>query len=157
MSLLSYDPLIGGRRRHHRDWMDPFGAIDTFFDNSRQLQVRDHAARLNFGDEGDFTYKVDVSGFHPEELEVNIEGEDIVVHGQHRSQNDNEQVERSFVRRVRIPTGIHRESIQCHVDDRGHLSVLGQTEADRSQRRTIPISFKQGQQAVTSGESKTTQ
>ncbi|KAI1723809.1 hsp20/alpha crystallin family domain-containing protein [Ditylenchus destructor] len=149
MSLLRYDPLFNGRhRRLGHELMDPFGTIDAFFDNSRQLQVRDHAARLSLGDNGEFKYQVDVSGFHPEELEVNIEGDDIVVRGQHQSRNEDEQVERSFMRRVRIPTGIHRESIQSHVDDRGHLSILGQTEADRSHRRTIPIGFKQAEIAA---------
>jgi HSP20 family molecular chaperone IbpA len=59
-------------------------------------------------------------------------------------------VERSFVRRIRIPQGIHKESIQCNLDERGHLQVLGQkVNKEQPAKRSIPIGFKQAPAAVT--------
>uniref|UniRef100_A0A915CVJ3 SHSP domain-containing protein n=1 Tax=Ditylenchus dipsaci TaxID=166011 RepID=A0A915CVJ3_9BILA len=110
------------------------------------MMLRDHAAQLSFGQNGEFNYRVDVSGFRPEEMNVNVEGDDIIVQGQHKSGNEDEQVQRSFYRRVRIPQGIHRESIQCNLDERGRLYVTGKKlQKDQEQSRSIPIGFKKSE------------
>uniref|UniRef100_A0A915EX28 SHSP domain-containing protein n=1 Tax=Ditylenchus dipsaci TaxID=166011 RepID=A0A915EX28_9BILA len=70
-------------------------------------------------------YRVDVSGFGPNELKVDVKGDDIIVVGEHKSDTHHEAVERSFSRCVRIPKGIHKESIECHVNKKGHLNIEG--------------------------------
>ena len=37
---------------------------------------------------GDLTYQVDVSGFHPDELKVDLHGDEIVIKGEHKEQNE---------------------------------------------------------------------
>jgi len=57
-------------------------------------------------------------------------------------------VERSFTRKVAIPIGIHKDSIQCSVDEKGKICVVGTKQAlEQSSLRNIPISYKpSGQQ-----------
>ena len=66
----------------------------SFFDHERygQLarQLRDHAAKLSMSKDGEFTYKLDASGFKPEELTVNVEGDEICVRGHHTETTDGE-------------------------------------------------------------------
>jgi len=167
MSLM---PFGGRHALHpalHRHTYDPYGmgldpyyglstALDHFFDDSSQLlRLRDHAAKLEFTDDGGFNYKVDASGFRPQELKVDVEGDDLVVRGEHREENHGEQVERTFFRRVRLPEGIHRDSVKCEMDERGRLTVCGaRTAIEQAQRRSVPIDFKQGshhKQAIGNG------
>ena len=49
--------------------------------------MRDHSAQIKIEPNGDFAYKVDASGFRPEELSVEIHGNGIVIKGEHREQN----------------------------------------------------------------------
>ena len=42
---------------------------------------------MQINEQGDLNYKVDVSGFRPEELNVEVQGNEIVVRGEHREQN----------------------------------------------------------------------
>jgi HSP20 family molecular chaperone IbpA len=39
-------------------------------------------------EKGEFTYKVDASGFRPEELKVELQGNEIVLQGEHKEQNE---------------------------------------------------------------------
>lgn len=41
---------------------------------------------MDISEKGDLTYQVDVSGFHPEELQVSLEGDDVVIKGEHKEQ-----------------------------------------------------------------------
>ncbi|KAL3093819.1 hypothetical protein niasHT_021648 [Heterodera trifolii] len=113
--------------------------LDHFFDGMQPM-LRDHVAQLNVSNKGDFTYKVDVGGFRPEEINVEVVGNEIVVNGEHREQNDNESVHRQFSRRVLIPEGIQKESIKCELDG-GRLLISGMKTAGKG-GRTIPIEMK---------------
>uniref|UniRef100_A0A183BHY4 SHSP domain-containing protein n=1 Tax=Globodera pallida TaxID=36090 RepID=A0A183BHY4_GLOPA len=113
--------------------------LDHFFDGV-QPQLRDHVAQLSMSDSGELSYKVDVSGFRPEEVNVELKGNEIVVEGEHREQNQGESVHRQFCRRVLIPEGIQKESIKCELDG-GRLCITGmKTTGDG--KRSIPIEVK---------------
>ncbi|KAL3105497.1 hypothetical protein niasHT_026931 [Heterodera trifolii] len=113
--------------------------LDHFFEGMQPM-LRDHVAQLNVSDKGDLTYKVDVSGFRPEEINVEVLGNEIIVNGEHREQNDSESVHRQFSRRVLIPEGIQKESIKCELDG-GRLFICGMKTAGEG-GRTIPIEMK---------------
>lgn len=54
-----------------------------------------------------------------------------------------ESVERSFTRRFRIPNEIHKETISCSVDEKGHISIIGQkVSTEQPTKRSIPIALK---------------
>ncbi|KAF7638993.1 SHSP domain-containing protein [Meloidogyne graminicola] len=105
---------------------------------------------------GDFTYKVDASGFRPEELTVEVQGNEVVISGEHREKNQGESVHRQFVRRVYIPEGIKKESVKCDMDNNGRLCVSAKQNVEG--KRTIPIDFKPVNTAtITTGGQQTTQ
>ncbi|KAF7629856.1 SHSP domain-containing protein [Meloidogyne graminicola] len=136
------------RRVYRRNWMtDPFDQIDRwvnsmdrYFDEQTGFQMRDHSAKLMIEPNGDFTYKVDASGFRPEELKVEVHGNEIVISGEHQEKNQGESVHRQFVRRVCVPEGIKNESIKCDMDNAGHLCVTAKQNIEG--KRSIPIEFK---------------
>ncbi|KAE9554330.1 hypothetical protein FO519_002440 [Halicephalobus sp. NKZ332] len=146
MSLMFWDPFRF-HRRHDPSVMD---VLDTFFDeNTNRLRLRDHAARLSVKPNGDFDYKVNASGFKPEELKVDLEGEELVVRGEHNDTKENESVQRSFVRRVKLPHGSCKDTIKCDMDSEGHLIVTGiRASLPESQKKSIPITFKEAQPAI---------
>jgi HSP20 family molecular chaperone IbpA len=45
--------------------------------------LRDHSAQLKIEPSGEFSYKVDASGFRPEELSVEVHGKEVVIKGEH--------------------------------------------------------------------------
>jgi hypothetical protein len=77
MALWRYDPYLRPR------YWDPLRMVDdifdSFFDDQLQFRLRDNAAQMRFDDQGSFNYRVNVSGYKPDELKVDIEGDDIVV------------------------------------------------------------------------------
>ena len=140
-----YDPFRVGT--HHRRAYDPFAQLerelDHFFDvPSNQLRVREHAGQLSVDDNG-LRYRIDARGFKPEELNVDVEGDQLVVSADHKEEKNGESVHRSFVRRVAIPKNIQKEALKCDLDESGRLVItappVGQLE---SQKRSIPIEFK---------------
>nr|CAD2201777.1 unnamed protein product [Meloidogyne enterolobii] len=144
---------------HRRHWMaDPLEqmdrwmqSIDRYFDDRVGFQMRDHAAQMKIEPNGDFTYKVDASGFRPEELKVEVHGNEVVISGDHREENQGESVHRQFVRRVYIPEGVKQETVKCEMDNAGRLCVTAHRDGEG--KRNIPIDFKPGNAtATTTGE-----
>jgi HSP20 family molecular chaperone IbpA len=131
-------------------WSSNFGPslLDTFFnDVDFTPRIRDHAGQLQIKDNGDFEYRVDVSGFRPEEIQVNLEGDEFLIQASHDERHTGEAVHREFTRRVRIPDGIQKETIRCDIDARGRLHVQGHTQMlENLPRRAIPIGRRQQEQ-----------
>jgi len=144
---------LGNRRGHNPGWgLTPFGSnfgaglLDTFFnDDEFTPRIRDHAGQLQIKDNGDFEYRVDVGGFRPEEIQVNLEGDELLVQASHDERHSGEAVHREFSRRIRIPEGIQKDTIRCDMDPRGRLHVLGHTQMlEGAPRRQIPIGYRGG-------------
>uniref|UniRef100_A0A914ICN0 SHSP domain-containing protein n=1 Tax=Globodera rostochiensis TaxID=31243 RepID=A0A914ICN0_GLORO len=152
--LWLYDPFRPMRRMLRRP-LDPFATLDHFLDDQFVPQIRDNSAKLGVDDLGNFTYSVDTSGFRPEELNVSIEGDELVVHGEHKQEAANgETVHRQFVRRVLIPEGFQKEGLKCELDDSGRMCVTAPKAGvePAPERRSIPIDVKAKAAAI--GESK---
>uniref|UniRef100_A0A914HE98 SHSP domain-containing protein n=1 Tax=Globodera rostochiensis TaxID=31243 RepID=A0A914HE98_GLORO len=165
LSVSAFVYRISNTRGVHRAWTDKYGKepfyrgalrtsighslfaklgqmeheLDRFFDGV-QPQLRDHVAQLTMSDSGELSYKVDVSGFRSEEVNVELKGNEIVVEGEHREQKQGESVHRQFSRRVLIPEGIQKESIKCKLDW-GRLCITGM-KTTGYERRSIPIDVK---------------
>uniref|UniRef100_A0A915MBY2 SHSP domain-containing protein n=1 Tax=Meloidogyne javanica TaxID=6303 RepID=A0A915MBY2_MELJA len=119
----------------------PINKDIIFEKKDENFQMRDHAAQMKIEPNGDFTYKVDVSGFRPEELNVEIEGNEVVVTGEHfNKQNEGETVHRQFTRRVYIPEGIKKETFKCGFDINGR-SIYITAKQTVEGKRSIPIDF----------------
>uniref|UniRef100_A0A914CIS3 SHSP domain-containing protein n=1 Tax=Acrobeloides nanus TaxID=290746 RepID=A0A914CIS3_9BILA len=112
--------------------------LDAFFDDTLTPRVRDFAGHLAIKENGDFEYKVDASGFRPEELKVDLEGDEIIITANHEEKHEHESVMRHFARRLRIPEHIQKESLQCDLDKRGHLTLTGHGDKITKPKR-VPI------------------
>ena len=94
------------------------------------LQLRDHAAQLNINERGDLTYKVDVSGFRPEELKVEMQGNEIMVRGEHKEQNEGEwewwDIEGAelFLKNVWEGVASGRIAYSNSLEDRRYLDIV---------------------------------
>jgi HSP20 family molecular chaperone IbpA len=88
---------------------------------------------LKIDDKGNFSYKVDVTGFRPEEIKVELQGNKIVIRGE---------------RSVPIPAGIDKSTVKCEMENGGHLCINAQSESDANTRE-IPINFKQTEKKKT--------
>ncbi|KAE9554459.1 hypothetical protein FO519_002333 [Halicephalobus sp. NKZ332] len=139
MSLWIYDPF-----RNSRHW-DPFREMDHLVGellSDRQLMPQAALGELHVGKD-DFAYSVDVAGFKPEELKVDLDGDSLVVSADHRESTNDESVHRSFVRKFTIPKEVRKETIKCDIDSKGHLRIHGAKLAiEDQQKRQIPIEFK---------------
>ena len=139
MSLWLYDPFRTSRR-----W-DPFHEMDNLVSallDDRQLMPQAELGNMKVGKD-DFTYSVNVAGFKPEELKVDLDGDSLVISAEHRESSKDESVHRSFVRKLTIPQEVRKETIKCDIDDKGHLNIHGAKLAIEDQKtRQIPIGFK---------------
>ncbi|KAL7076921.1 hypothetical protein ACQ4LE_003870 [Meloidogyne hapla] len=155
----SMKPFFGYRR----NWMEQFDQIDNWMQSMdyyfneymgfQNFQMRDNAAQMKIEPNGDFTYKVDVSGFLPEELTVEVQGNEFVITGENNKQFEGESVHRQFTRRVYIPEGIKKETFKCVMDTNGRLFVTAK-QTDEG-KRAIPIDFKPINMTTTTGGNTT--
>uniref|UniRef100_A0AC34PWK2 SHSP domain-containing protein n=1 Tax=Panagrolaimus sp. JU765 TaxID=591449 RepID=A0AC34PWK2_9BILA len=139
MALWAYDPF----RIQRRSW-DPFHEVDHLvsglFDD-RRLAMPETLGQMKIG-EDNFSYECNVAGFKPEELKVDIDGNELVISAEHNESNRDECVRRHFVSRVTIPEEVKKDTIQCDIDERGKLVVHGAKLALEDQKkRNIPIGF----------------
>ncbi|KAL3105012.1 hypothetical protein niasHT_028544 [Heterodera trifolii] len=116
-------------------------AFERFFDD--MIPRRDHSAQMNVHD-GNFTFTVDVSGFRPEEIKMEMDKNVIVISGEHREQKYHESVHRQFTRRVLIPEGIKSENIVCGVEN-GRLCIFGTREGGRTNQAEAEEELAMGQ------------
>ena len=61
--------------------------LDLDLADGRLIAEEHEAAKLEVQPNGDFSYRVDTNGFQPDELTVQVEGDEITVRGQHKKTN----------------------------------------------------------------------
>ncbi|KAK0428541.1 hypothetical protein QR680_010859 [Steinernema hermaphroditum] len=133
MALLLSDAFFPGlsplRLRRRRD---PFAGL---FEELHSMHSR--VSRKD----GDFLVSFKTSEFAPEELEVNVVGDSIVVEGKHSSESENGSIERHFCQKMLIPSDVDPESIQSALDSNGNLSVSARIKKPSVEdgKRNIPI------------------
>ncbi|KAH7723463.1 small HSP21-like protein [Aphelenchoides avenae] len=143
--------LLPRRRAYSRGWLSPLTPSTDVFDRVVDNAMRElHELERQLGDvstdEGNFNWQCNVNGYRPDELKVDLEGDQLVVRGEHRDAREGETVFRSFERRMTLPEGARKEAIRCDLDNRGRLNITApvpQPEGQRPQRQSIPIGFKQ--------------
>lgn len=87
-------------------------------------------------------YALSPSPFRPEELKVDLEGNQLVVTGEHSESREGESIERRFQRRVVLPQGIAHDpdSIKCSVDANGVLEIEARRpKIEGQETHNIPI------------------
>ncbi|KAH7720998.1 small HSP21-like protein [Aphelenchoides avenae] len=129
---------------HHHGWVSPFEPSNLADFYSPHMRKHAHDERglgqVNLTENGDFHWKCSIAGYLPDELKVDLEGNQLVVTAQHEEGRKGETVYRSLKRRCVLPEGISKESIKCHIDHHGHLMFEGSRHpAKEGEKHPIPI------------------
>lgn len=91
-----------------------------------------------------YTYHCSVAGYCPEELQVDVEGNELVVKGEHKSRGEGQSLHRCFTRRFTLPQDTNKEHIQCNINEKGQLEVIApkMNSTEEPKTQNIPIGFK---------------
>ncbi|KAH7713582.1 small HSP21-like protein [Aphelenchoides avenae] len=112
---------------NHHHWISPFDSarFAEFYNPSMRQKVAKISALgdIYTNDNGDFRWKCDVSGYLPEEINVDMDGDELVVSAMHEEIRDGQSDRRQLERRVRMPPGIDKNVIKCHIDHHCHLLI----------------------------------
>ena len=74
-------------------------------------------------DDGKFEIKLDVSGFKPEEIKVQIRGNELSVSGKHKSKDGEVYRSRDYSRRIELPDDIVLASVSSRFSKDGLLTI----------------------------------
>ncbi|KAG5669234.1 hypothetical protein PVAND_017126 [Polypedilum vanderplanki] len=91
--------------------------------------------------ENGFEVCVDVQHFHPEEIDVRVHDNTVVVEGKHEERDDEHgQIQRHFVRKYVLPKGFDGNSVQSTLSSDGVLTIKAPPPAiEGSQPRRLEI------------------
>ncbi|KAH7700353.1 small HSP21-like protein [Aphelenchoides avenae] len=136
---------------YRRSWLEPVAQttrlLDTLVDDSirTMANMQRGLGEINLTDDGNFSCICNVAGYKPEELKVDMEGNQLVVRGEHEESREGESVRCSFQRRVVHPEGATQESVKCDVDANGLLKIEARRPLIESQKtQSSPIGMKHG-------------
>lgn len=125
------------------------GFFNNIFDEGfRELQkLERHLGELQLNmhadSNKDLTYRCSVAGYHPEELKVDIKGNELIIQGEHKSSGDGQTLQRSFTRCFSLPPSVDKEAIRCSLNEKGELEILApKIFIEDSKSQSIPIDFK---------------
>jgi len=156
------------RRRHHvhhpllsgsGDWNHFVGpALETVNTLNQLLELAQHEPRaiqsltsLKEEKQRDkFELKMEVQQFAPEELDVKIVDNCVLIEGKHEEKKDEHGfISRHFVRRYQLPDDVKPETVTCNLSSDGvlHISAPRMIEEKPRNERTVSINFT-GQPAV---------
>uniref|UniRef100_A0AC35GFJ7 SHSP domain-containing protein n=1 Tax=Panagrolaimus sp. PS1159 TaxID=55785 RepID=A0AC35GFJ7_9BILA len=95
-------------------------------------------------DNGQFKFAFDIQDYKPEELKIDVEGRDLIVAGNHKSEDEHGILEKQFTRRFTIPENIDLETIKCDFDEKNRaLEIYGKKhEIKDSEKKSIKIGMK---------------
>lgn len=158
-------PVYRRRRQHPvasllNDWDHFVGpALDTVNSLNQMLQIAQHEPRLvqslasqrEAANSDKFEVKMDVQQFAPEEIDVKMIDNCVVVEGKHEEKKDEHgYVSRHFLRRYTLPEDVKPETVTCNLSSDGVLVVSAprMLENKATNERSVPINFT-GQPAVT--------
>ena len=150
MSLWSLSPW-----NRSYSWINSWDPFDDFAVPSLRLIIPtrgregdDHpSGPLVKNNDSNFTVKMNVSNFAPEEINVKAVDDYLVVHGKHEERKDNHgYVKREFTRRYLIPQDCQADKLSSSLSPNGILTVQAPKkprEIEGSKARSIPITFEQ--------------
>jgi HSP20 family molecular chaperone IbpA len=111
-------------------------------------------------DKNGFEVKLDVQQFTPEELNVKMIDNFVVIEGKHEEKEDEHGfVSRHFVRKYKIPDDVKSENITCNLSSDGILllSAPRMIEEPKVNERTVPINFTGKPAVISKKESEKTE
>ncbi|XP_050041800.2 alpha-crystallin A chain-like [Dermacentor andersoni] len=127
---------------HQRFYVEPYNRGRS--DSTRAVAEQGSAVSCT---PDKFAISVDTRHFAPEEITVKTQDNCIVIHGKHEEKSDDRgcYIMREFSRRYVLPEDVEPESVKCHLNPSGYLSL----EAPRKNapkkedtNKPIPIEIK---------------
>ncbi|KAJ8041230.1 Alpha-crystallin B chain [Holothuria leucospilota] len=96
----------------------------------------------------EFKVAIDAKNFKPEELDVKIADDEVVIHGKHEEKSDSQgSVSREFTRRYKLPADVDPADVTSSLSEEGVLCIRGPRKGAKPATTSIPISI-QGKPAV---------
>ncbi|ODM92109.1 Alpha-crystallin B chain [Orchesella cincta] len=150
---------------HHADEWNDFvrPALETVSTLNHMLELANRQPRLvqslasqRAEEKKDrFEIKMDVQQFAPEELDVKMVENCLVVEGKHEEKQDEHgYISRHFVRRYKLPEDVKPETITCNLSSDGVLFMSAPRMIEQKlTERAVPINFT-GKPAVTQQQEK---
>lgn len=124
-----------------RAWMDPFGSIDMPFMGTLHPRVDMHE------DDDNLYVHAEIPGMRPEELDVRIDRDDLVIRGEKKQEHKSEErgVHRqersygSFMRRIALPCEVAEDRVQARYEHGVLELTLPKSERAKSRTRRIEV------------------
>ncbi|KJH39721.1 Hsp20/alpha crystallin family protein [Dictyocaulus viviparus] len=128
--------------------VDPVGRVMRDIDRTLMPYWRnaDHSV-LHVGnttkefvnDDKKFAVSLDVSHFKPEEIKVQLEGNELIIEGNQEAKGENSYMKKSFMHKWALPEDCDVDAIHTQLNDAGHLSIEAPKTGQHPRRRNIPI------------------
>lgn len=99
-------------RRASSIGLDKIGALRTVYETESDGHQR-------------FKVRFDVSEFKPDEIQVKVQDNKVVVYAKHEERNNTQSVSREYSRQVDIPANVDQEKLNCVLSRDGILTVDG--------------------------------
>lgn len=105
-------PGLPADRRASTIGLDKIGALRTVYEEDSEGHQR-------------FKVRFDVSEFRPEEIQVKVQENKVIVYARHEERNLKTSVSREYSRQVDIPPNVDQDRLQCLLSRDGILTVEG--------------------------------
>lgn len=122
-------PALHGRRHKHRKSPNRKGGYSS-------QEVRQSE------EDKDFSVRLDVSHFQPEELTVKMTGNRVSIHGRHEEKQDEHgYIEREFTRTYLLPDDVDPDTVKSCLSGNGVLSIEApkKLRVESTTEKVIPI------------------
>ncbi|CAJ0944327.1 unnamed protein product, partial [Mesorhabditis belari] len=88
-----------------------------------------------------FSVALDVAHFRPDELKVNITGQELTIEGKHDERIDEYgSIQRMFIRKFNLPEDTNLDAIRSSITENGVLQIEAPKQGGQiGQTRSIPI------------------
>lgn len=105
----------------------------------RETQPRKIAGGEIMSDDDKFEVVLDVSHYKPEEVEVKVSGDDLIISGKQETEEKGRRITRQFTRNFKLPRDVNIRSLRSRVGKDGYLYVYAKKETSYDEERIINI------------------
>lgn len=130
------------------DGVDPKRVSTRYTDGMLRIEAprpkrESHPRKIAGGeivsDDDKFEIVLDVSHYRPEEVEVKVSGDDLIISGKQETEEKGRRITRQFTRNFKIPRDVNIRSLRSRVGKDGYLYVYARKEASFDEERIINI------------------